>query len=94
MFPLTGNTSGDDDDIGILERSLGAIVGGEVASNFLRVFFSRWMRYYGCYGEVRGLLTALEEMWDRSAATPGVLTTSYRESSSTRGQSFRRRDNG
>lgn len=31
----TGNASGDDDDVGILEGGLGAIVGGQVASGFL-----------------------------------------------------------
>jgi hypothetical protein len=39
-------------------------------------------------------LTAGEEMWERSAATPGVLTTSYRASSSMRGLPLRRRDRG
>ena len=38
--------------------------------------------------------TAMEEMWDKSAVTPGVLTTSYRESSSTKGQAFKRRESG
>lgn len=32
----TGNASGDDNDVGILEGRLGALVGGEVAGCFLR----------------------------------------------------------
>jgi hypothetical protein len=38
--------------------------------------------------------TAGEEMWERSAATPGVFTTSYNASSVIRGEVLRRRDNG
>jgi hypothetical protein len=38
--------------------------------------------------------TAGEEMWDRSAATPGVLTTSYNANSVIRGEVLSRRDNG
>ena len=38
--------------------------------------------------------TATEEICDRSAATPGVLTTSYRARSSTRGHVLRSRDRG
>lgn len=45
-------------------------------------------------GRARQELTAGEEMWERSAATPGVLTTSYRASSSMRGLALRRRDRG
>jgi hypothetical protein len=45
-------------------------------------------------GERDWELTAGEEMWERSAATPGVLTTSYRASSSMRGLALRRRDRG
>lgn len=78
----TRNASGDDNDVGILQGSLGlggvgvpGATSGHVASDFL---------LYGSSAkvpcDVRGLLeekhTALEEMWDRSAATPGVLTTS------------------
>jgi hypothetical protein len=39
-------------------------------------------------------LTAGDEMWDRSAATPGVLTTSYSASSEMSGEVLRRRDRG
>ena len=38
--------------------------------------------------------TAGEEMWERSAATPGVLTTSYNANSEMRGEVLRRSDNG
>lgn len=31
----TGNTSGDDNDIGILEGSLGSVVLGKISGNFL-----------------------------------------------------------
>lgn len=41
-----------------------------------------------------GRRTAGEEMCDRSAATPGVLTTSYRASSSMRGLVLRSRERG
>jgi hypothetical protein len=41
-----------------------------------------------------GVRTAGEEMWERSAATPGVLTTSYNANSEMRGEVFKRRDNG
>lgn len=40
------------------------------------------------------LRTAGEEMCERSAATPGVLTTSYKANSVMRGEVLRRRDNG
>lgn len=33
----TGNSCGNDDDVGILEGSLGSVVGGEVAGDFLHV---------------------------------------------------------
>ena len=33
-------------------------------------------------------------MWERSAATPGVLTTSYNANSVIRGEVLRSRDNG
>jgi hypothetical protein len=38
--------------------------------------------------------TAGEEMWERSAATPGVLTTSYNANSEMRGEVLRRSDKG
>jgi hypothetical protein len=38
--------------------------------------------------------TAGLEMWDKSVATPGVPTTSYRANSDMRGHVLRRRDNG
>ena len=38
--------------------------------------------------------TAIEDMWERSAVTPGVLTTSYRESSSMSGLAFSKSDRG
>ena len=87
----TGNASGDDDDVGILESRLGAVIRRKVASGFL-LRIIKW--------EPEGLitialaLTAFDEMWERSAATPGVLTTSYRASSSTSGESFRSKDKG
>jgi len=43
---------------------------------------------------IEQIRTAIEEMCERSAVTPGVLTTSYRASSSTSGQALSRRDNG
>lgn len=33
----TGNSCGNDDNVGILEGSLGSVVGGEVAGDFLHV---------------------------------------------------------
>jgi len=33
-------------------------------------------------------------MWERSVATPGVFTTSYRESSLIKGQALHRRERG
>lgn len=68
---LTGNTSGDDDDIGILEGGLGAVVGGKVAGGFLMrhvsakccgvrdVFQCPWRQPAQSR---RWLLTAVEEM--------------------------------
>ena len=40
------------------------------------------------------ILTATDEMWDRSAVTPGVPTTSNRESSSIRGLALSNKDKG
>lgn len=39
-------------------------------------------------------LTATEEMWDKSAVTPGVPTTSKRESSSIKGLALSNNDRG
>lgn len=43
---------------------------------------------------ILGVHTAGDEIWERSAATPGVLTTSYNANSEMRGEVLRRRDNG
>lgn len=89
----TGNASGDDNDVGILEGGLGAVIGGKVAGGFL--FAAKVSRSSRARGSRLCLsLTALEEMWDKSAATPGVFTTSYRASSSTSGERLRRRESG
>jgi hypothetical protein len=79
----TRNTSRNDNDVGILQGSLGLggvgvprATSGHEASDFL--FTRDSSAKMPC--DVRGLFgvepTALEEMWERSAATPGVLTTS------------------
>lgn len=54
-MPLTGNTSGDDDDVGILEGGLGAVVGGEVAGGFLMRQVSA--RFCGVRGVFMSLAT-------------------------------------
>lgn len=76
---LTGNAGGDDDDVGILEGSLDAVVLGEVSRNDLvesSVMGQLPRTEIAARAGPRGSRTAGEEMWDRSAATPGVLTTS------------------
>jgi hypothetical protein len=68
----TRNAGGDDDNVGILECSLCAIILGEVAGDLL----DGRRRSVGVSQLVVVGLTARDEMWERSAATPGVLTTS------------------
>jgi hypothetical protein len=84
----TGNASRDDNDVCVLECGLGPVVLGEVTGNFLYPSSASMLRLSS---DVR---TAGEEMWERSAATPGVLTTSYNANSEMRGEVFKRRDNG
>lgn len=102
----TWNTSWNDDDIctsqslllGLFRLWLFALeitLGGNLAINDLQIV------RFGCEdylsGEGKGreeVRTAGEAMCDRSAATPGVLTTSNRDSSSTRGEIFKSNDNG
>jgi hypothetical protein len=97
----TRNTGRNDDDVGILESGLVALILGQVAGDFLYDRGRPWVscREFPTHAEQHvyqgvGLRTAGEEMWDRSAATPGVLTTSYRASSSTSGDSFRSSESG
>jgi hypothetical protein len=71
---LTGNASGDDDDVGSGERILQAVVLGQVASDFLSLI-SGYPRVC-CIADSWEVCTAGLEMWDRSVATPGELTTS------------------
>lgn len=72
MVPLTGNTGRDDDNVSTGQGKLQSIVLGEVAGDFLVIVSA------ALTGDAlgRGTRTATEEMWERSAATPGVLTTS------------------
>jgi hypothetical protein len=67
---LTGNASGDDDNVGAGERLLEAVILGEVAGDFL-FNVSIPLRVVLLASHTAGL-----EMWDRSVATPGELTTS------------------
>ena len=66
----TRNAGGDDNNVSAGEGVLETIVLGQVASDDLAVLSSTPVR------RQRLVRTALEEMCDRSAATPGVLTTS------------------
>jgi len=68
----TGNASRDDDDVSTGERVLHAIVLGEVSGDFL--WSSSALRWRAIW--IQSFLTEGVEMCDKSAATPGVLTTS------------------
>lgn len=66
----TRNSGGDDDDIGTGQGLLQTIVFGQIAGDFLRLFSPN------AFSRAIGAPTAIEEMWERSAVTPGVPTTS------------------
>jgi hypothetical protein len=84
----TWDSGRDNDNVGILECKFGSIVLWKIASDFL---YLRSAYAPLLFMDIR---TAGEEMWERSAATPGVFTTSYNASSVIRGEVLRRRDNG
>jgi hypothetical protein len=89
----TGNTGGDDNHVGASEGVLETIVAGQMPGDFLFLHELSEVTMNRRTGS-GNIHTATEEMWDRSAATPGVLTTSYRASSSTRGLAFSNSDSG
>jgi hypothetical protein len=88
----TGNSSRDDNDVGILEREPGPVIFWEIAGDYLYPSSAPHQPVFASFSV--GLRTAGDEIWERSAATPGVLTTSYNANSEMRGEVLRRRDNG
>lgn len=101
----TWDSGWDNNDIGVLESSLGSIVLWEVASDFLlrvreaflaackEVTYS-WRRDVGKIGGNLMLIRGILLSWPHAQRTPGVLTTSYKASSSIRVHVLRRSDNG
>jgi len=71
----TGNACWDDNHVGTGEGLLHAIIRWEVSFNLLQDCFSTLIGALAVTVHLVAL-TAIEEMWDRSIVTPGVLTTS------------------
>ncbi len=83
----TGNSSGNNNNVCIPKSKFRSIILGKVAGDFLyphQPFPCLFVEEH----------TAGDEICERSAATPGVLTTSYSANSVMRGEVLRRRDNG